>query len=107
MLNADEIFLLTTSVCRQVPESPIWLISQGRTKDAEAALCWLRGWVDESAVQFELEKLVAYHETVTKKSGQKMGEDMVKNTPLEIQKMSNCKQSPEVTSLLPSTVVKL
>lgn len=82
-------------------------MSQGRTKDAEAALCWLRGWVDGSAVQFELEKLVKYHETATNKSALRLRKDTAKNIPLEIQNMSNCKQSPELTSLLPCTDIKL
>lgn len=63
--------------------------------------------MDESAVQFELEKLVKYHETATKKSAHRLRKDTAKNIPLEIQKMSNCKQSPELTSLLPCTDVKL
>jgi hypothetical protein len=46
----------------QVPEAPIWLISKGRIKDAERALCWLRGWVEQSAVKQELTELIRYHE---------------------------------------------
>lgn len=45
-----------------VPEAPIWLISKGRIKDAERALCWLRGWVEQSAVKQELTELIRYHE---------------------------------------------
>ncbi|PSN31571.1 hypothetical protein C0J52_20809 [Blattella germanica] len=49
----------------KVPESPIWLIANGRVRDAEAALCWLRGWVQPRAVQQELNDLVNYHQNVT------------------------------------------
>jgi hypothetical protein len=30
--------------------------------DAERAMCWLRGWVDPSAVKQELAELIRYHE---------------------------------------------
>jgi hypothetical protein len=30
--------------------------------DAERALCWLRGWVERSAVKQELTELIRYHE---------------------------------------------
>lgn len=48
-----------------------------------------------------------YHETATKKSVQRLRKNTAKNIPLELQKMSNYKQSPELTSLLPCTDVKL
>ncbi|KAJ4445679.1 hypothetical protein ANN_12363, partial [Periplaneta americana] len=47
----------------QVPEAPIWLISKGRIKDAEKALCWLRGWEHRSAVLQELSEMVSYHDS--------------------------------------------
>ncbi|KAJ4445681.1 hypothetical protein ANN_12365, partial [Periplaneta americana] len=47
----------------QVPEAPIWLISKGRIKDAEKALCWLRGWEHGRAVLQELSEMVSYHDS--------------------------------------------
>ncbi|XP_049947679.1 facilitated trehalose transporter Tret1-like [Schistocerca serialis cubense] len=53
--------IISVILITQVPETPIWLVSRGRTKDAENALRWLRGWVQPADVQAELNELCAYY----------------------------------------------
>ncbi|XP_059619605.1 facilitated trehalose transporter Tret1-like [Phlebotomus argentipes] len=43
-----------------IPESPIWLLSRGRDKEARKSLQWLRGWVCPEAVEKEFLELQRY-----------------------------------------------
>lgn len=47
---------------KQIPETPIWLLSRNRDKDATKALQWLRGWVPQQNIQEELDDLKLYRE---------------------------------------------
>ncbi|XP_022815553.1 facilitated trehalose transporter Tret1-like [Spodoptera litura] len=43
-----------------VPDTPVWLLSRGREKDALKSLCFLRGWTTADNVKEEFDELVVY-----------------------------------------------
>ncbi|XP_022131116.2 facilitated trehalose transporter Tret1 [Pieris rapae] len=47
-----------------VPETPIWLLSKGRQKDALRSLCRLRGWAQPEDVKEEFDQLVQYNDLI-------------------------------------------
>lgn len=46
----------------QIPETPIWLLSQNRDDEASKSLQWLRGWVTEAKIVRELNELKQYRD---------------------------------------------
>lgn len=45
---------------QQVPDTPVWLLSQEKEKEALKSLCYLRGWTAPENVHKEFEELVTY-----------------------------------------------
>ncbi|XP_018900034.2 facilitated trehalose transporter Tret1 isoform X4 [Bemisia tabaci] len=52
--------VLAIIVLLMIPETPIWLMSKGRSEEALQSLQWLRGWTTKEAVQEEYTKLQFY-----------------------------------------------
>ena len=50
-------------IFRQIPNSPIWLLSRGRRGEAVKALAWFRGWAREADVLEEFADLERYVKT--------------------------------------------
>ncbi|CAH2261865.1 jg25446 [Pararge aegeria aegeria] len=57
--------LATMALMLFVPETPTWLISKSRPKEALISLCRLRGWAQPENVQDEFKELVEYHDAFT------------------------------------------
>ncbi|XP_026313966.1 facilitated trehalose transporter Tret1-like [Hyposmocoma kahamanoa] len=47
-----------------VPETPIWLLSKGRSKEALHSLCRLRGWAKPEDVKAEFDELEQYNDII-------------------------------------------
>lgn len=43
-----------------MPETPVWLLSRGKEKEALKSLCYLRGWTTPEHVREEFDQLTVY-----------------------------------------------
>lgn len=66
----------------QLPETPLWLLSKGRTDEATKSLQWLRGWVPSEAVAVEFKEMQRYsHNSNSCIKCQKLGVECLHPAP--------------------------
>lgn len=58
MIYFDSVkLLIVTLFIFQLPESPLWLLTNNRPDDAHSSLLWLRGFPDEHEIAYEFEQM--------------------------------------------------
>lgn len=57
--------IATMLLVLMVPETPIWLLSKGRQKEALQSLCRLRGWAQPEDIQEEFNDLLQYNDAIS------------------------------------------
>lgn len=85
--------ILTIIALQFVPESPYWLISKNRIKQAKLSLAWLRGWTTLKQVD---EEFVEIHQAIMQK---------VQQIKLTQTKTSSIKPYMERTFLIPFAII--
>lgn len=87
------VFIFVLIIRFQVPETPQFLLSKNRTKDAENSLRWLRGWVPSQTVAQEFNKLQQHSErSKSCATCNKMEQKCSHPSPTLAQKMSELKR---------------
>lgn len=59
---SQSCIIYSTYILKQIPETPLWLLSKKRNDEALKSLQWLRGWVSPKAVEKEFSEMQRYSE---------------------------------------------